>query len=91
MPRTLSDAHPGVTHEDEHHVTLAWEPFCADAEAGLCEHPDCDPQVGGEWMAACDTCDFLVMAPENRHDELWALSARHESDFQVGLGMQRLP
>jgi hypothetical protein len=80
-----------VTYQDEHHVTVMWEAFCADGEAGLCEDPDCDPGVDGEWMATCDTCDFLVMAPGNRHDELWALSGRHEGDFQVGLGMQRLP
>jgi hypothetical protein len=31
MPCTSSDPPAVVTHEEEHTVTVTWEPFCADA------------------------------------------------------------
>ncbi|MEU9891481.1 hypothetical protein [Sphaerisporangium sp. NPDC051011] len=77
-----------MSYDDEHTVTLSWEPFCADAETGDCDDPDCDPDVDGEWMAACNVCDFLVMAPESRRADLWAFAERHE---KADLGIERLP
>ncbi|MFC4894355.1 hypothetical protein ACFQVD_08275 [Streptosporangium amethystogenes subsp. fukuiense] len=56
-----------MSHEEEHLVTLMWELNCADGEAGLCEDPECDPDVDGEWMAACSLCEFLVMAPSDQY------------------------
>ncbi|MGI5162703.1 hypothetical protein [Microbispora sp. CA-102843] len=85
MPRTPSDPHPGVTYEEEHIVTVMWEPDCD------CEDPECDPETNGEWMAACGDGDFLVMAPDDRHAELWELAEQHERDPSVGVGMDRLP
>ncbi|MEU7942372.1 hypothetical protein [Microbispora bryophytorum] len=91
MPRTLSDPPPGVTYEEEYVVTVMWEPDCeCDDPDCECDDPDCDPEVG-EWMAVCGDGDFLVMAPDDRHAELWALAERYERDPRFGVGTDRLP
>ncbi|MEV4189392.1 hypothetical protein AB0J28_48960 [Streptosporangium canum] len=79
-----------MSYDDRHTVTLMWEPNCANAEAGLCEEADCDPDTDGGWMAACDNCGFLVMAPDDQYTGLWAFATRHEQDPGVGRGMERL-
>ncbi|GGK94010.1 hypothetical protein Ppa06_70050 [Planomonospora parontospora subsp. parontospora] len=90
MPRTPSDPPGDICSADEHLVTVMWEFACPDAEVGICEEPDCDPEEG-YWFAACGLGDFIIEAPQEHYGALWAFAAQHEQDPQIGQGLDRLP